>query len=145
MIRLVLDTNVWLDWLVFDDPGIAPIAAAVAAGGAEVVVDEAVAAEFARVLGYPFKGAVLDPDRQAGCLARLRALARKADGAAVAQPLPKCSDPDDQKFLELALASGASHLVTKDRALLDLARHKAIPFRILGPAALAAALGSPGR
>ena len=23
--RLVLDTNVWLDWLVFDDPGIAAI------------------------------------------------------------------------------------------------------------------------
>ena len=23
--RLVLDTNVWLDWLIFDDPAIAPL------------------------------------------------------------------------------------------------------------------------
>ena len=28
--RLVLDTNVWLDWLVFDDPALAPLKDAVA-------------------------------------------------------------------------------------------------------------------
>jgi putative PIN family toxin of toxin-antitoxin system len=146
VIRLVLDTNVWLDWLVFDDPGVAPLAAAVAAGRAEVVIDDAVEAELARVLGYPFKERTLAAGRQAECLARCRALARRVDGADAAgatRPLPRCGDPDDQKFLELALACGATHLVTRDRALLDLARHKAIPFRILEPAALAPAPGSP--
>ena len=71
-LRLVLDTNVWLDWLVFDDPGIAPIAAAVAAGSAEVVIDDAAEAELARVLGYPFKERALAAGRQAECLARCR-------------------------------------------------------------------------
>ncbi|MDP3138558.1 MAG: PIN domain-containing protein, partial [Burkholderiaceae bacterium] len=40
-LRLVLDTNIWLDWLVFNDPGIAPIRAAVEAGGAEIYISEA--------------------------------------------------------------------------------------------------------
>jgi predicted nucleic acid-binding protein len=35
--------------------------------------------------------------------------------------LPRCEDPDDQKFLELAWHVCASHLVTRDKALLKLA------------------------
>lgn len=133
-LRLVLDTNVWLDWLVFDDPGIARIAAAVAAGEAEVVVDAACETELERVLGYPFKGRSLSTERQAECLACCRSLARCAEsaGSEAVQRLPKCSDPDDQKFLELALACGAAFLVTKDRALLDLAG-KGLPFSIVEP------------
>ena len=48
--RLVLDTNVWLDWLVFDDPELAPVRAAVAQGLARVFIDAACEAELARVL-----------------------------------------------------------------------------------------------
>jgi uncharacterized protein len=138
VLRLVLDTNVWLDWLVFDDPGIGRIAAAVAAGEAEIVVDAAGETELARVLGYPFKDRTLSVQRQIECLARCRSLARGAEnaGAETAHRLPKCSDPDDQKFLELALACGAAFLVTKDRALLDLAGRKGLPFRIVEPARL---------
>jgi predicted nucleic acid-binding protein len=36
--------------------------------------------------------------------------------------LPRCADPDDQKFLQLALASGARWLISKDNALLKLDR-----------------------
>jgi len=136
VVRLVLDTNVWLDWLVFDDPGIAPIAAAVAAGSAEVVIDDAAEAELARVLGYPFKERALAAGRQAECLARCRRLAVRAAGVATTVALPRCSDPDDQKFLELAAASGAAYLVTKDRALLDLAGRKGLRFRIVEPRGL---------
>jgi predicted nucleic acid-binding protein len=49
--------------------------------------------------------------------------------------LPRCRDPHDQKFLELALAAQADALVTKDQALLELARRK-LPFRIAAPQAL---------
>ena len=38
-LRLVLDTNVWLDWLVFDDPGIAPLKLAVRTGAACVFIN----------------------------------------------------------------------------------------------------------
>lgn len=39
--------------------------------------------------------------------------------------LPLCTDPDDQKFLELSLQAGADVLITKDKALLKLAKKTA--------------------
>ena len=48
--------------------------------------------------------------------------------------MPRCRDPDDQKFLEAAAAARADALITKDEALLELARRKTkLPFRILTP------------
>jgi len=49
--------------------------------------------------------------------------------------LPACRDPDDQKFLEAALAAQADYLITKDRALLELSRRRTrpVPFRIATP------------
>ena len=40
---------------------------------------------------------------------------------------PRCTDPDDQKFLDLALHAHAKWLVSRDKALLRLAR-KARPL-----------------
>ncbi len=145
--RLVLDTNVWLDWLLFGDPDVAPLKAAVAQGRAEIFMDGAGESELARVLAYPFQNRTLDAAAQAGLLAQCRHIARKSEGEsrkAEVNLLPKCEDPDDQKFLELALTCGAAFLVTRDRALLGLARHKArpLPYRIVTPAQLAAALRS---
>jgi len=168
MLRIVLDTNVWLDWLLFDDPAVAPIRKAVAEGKAEVVMDEATESELARVLAYTFNNKSLDAAKQAELLARCRDIARKSEGESrkeegvdprvsgsahrspftihavpsAENPLPKCEDPDDQKFLELALACGAAFLVTRDGALLDLAEHKVrpLPYRIVTPRQLAAAL-----
>ena len=136
--RLVLDTNVWLDWLVFDDPSIAPIKAAVAADRAQVFIDAACEAELERALGYDLGKRTVDI---AACIAECRRVARRIDSSAPEAErarLPACRDPDDQKFLEAALAAGAGFLVTKDRALLDLAR-RATPFRILTPEGFAGA------
>jgi len=142
--RLVLDTNIWLDWLVFDDPSVVHLRAAIAAGRAQAVIDAAGEAELARVLGYPLGRFTLDEVGQAACLARCRSVALRLDGsgapAAASVQLPKCSDPDDQKFLELAAACGAAFVVTKDRALLELAGRE-LPFRIVAPGALDAVLG----
>lgn len=133
--RLVLDTNVWLDWLVFADPGIARLRSAHARGAAEVVIDEECEAELARVLGYELHARVRSAGEQAAALAQARAIARRhVAAAAPAAPLklPACRDPDDQKFLRLALECGAHALVTKDNALLELERG-VLPFRILAP------------
>ncbi|HEX9182706.1 MAG TPA: PIN domain-containing protein [Burkholderiales bacterium] len=156
--RLVLDTNVWLDWLVFDEPALAPLRAAHAAGRVEVVMDDACEAELARVLAYDLGKHTIGADAQAKCMGRCRRIARRIDAtlsetaataASAAAParagpaspssaiLPRCRDPHDQKFLELALAAQADVLVTKDQALLELARRK-LPFRIAPPQALGA-------
>ena len=140
-LRLVLDTNVWLDWLVFDDPAIAPIKTAVAAGRAEVFIDAACEAELERALGYDLgRKFTIDAAAQGACLAECRRVARRIEGEASEAEraqLPACRDRDDQKFMEAALAARADFLVTKDRALLELAR-RAAPFGIVQPDGLAA-------
>jgi putative PIN family toxin of toxin-antitoxin system len=139
--RLVLDTNIWVDWLVFDDPSVAPLAAAQASGAITLCIDDACEAELARALGYRFGKVALDAQAQAACLERCRRLAsRDWTPLRPALRLPDCRDPDDQKFLALALACGAQALVTRDRALLEIGRRwkKSLPFEIVTPRAWAA-------
>ncbi len=47
---------------------------------------------------------------------------------------PPCRDPDDTKFLQLAVTAGADLLVTGDKDLLDITEPFACP--IIPPAAL---------
>ena len=74
-LRLVLDTNVWLDWLVFRDPGITALQSAVGSGAAVIYIDEACSAELMRVLGYPMQKWTLDAARQADCMAQCLSVA----------------------------------------------------------------------
>jgi putative PIN family toxin of toxin-antitoxin system len=130
-VRVVLDTQVWLDWLVFDDPSVVRLREAQSAGRVEIVIDEACEAELVRVLGYDLGKYSLEPDEQTQCVARARSVARRVP-TGDAGDLPRCKDPDDQKFLELAAGAGARVLISKDRAVLALAS-RVSGFRILAP------------
>ena len=139
---LVLDTNVVLDLLVFHDPEVATIERALSNMTAVCVTDAECRAELTRVLAYP--RFALDESAQREALAafdRLACHAPELDAPTLAR-IPRCTDPDDQKFLELAYRCGADMIVTKDRALLDLARATSTHFRIVGPAAAAALLAA---
>jgi len=117
---IVLDTNIVLDLLVFDDPERAPLAAALAAGELRWLATAAMRDEFERVLGYPLIVARLDAiGRQAAeVLAAFDARAQMVDAAPVRAPCV-CSDPDDQIFIDLAVAHRA-RLLSKDRAVLSM-------------------------
>lgn len=127
--RIVLDTNVCLDLFVFDDPRVLDLREALQQGRIEAVTDTACRDEWRRVLGYPqWK---LDEAAQAQRLARFDAWVRPIpdrgedrDGSAGIDriELPRCRDPDDQKFLELALRSGARWLLSRDHHLLSMNR-----------------------
>ena len=121
-LRLVIDTNVWLDWLIFDDPSVATIRNAVSLGEAEVCMSADCLDELVRVLGYDLGKWTLSAEAQSAALERCRALVRMTD---VPDPppdpvMPRCSDPDDRMFLRLAWACGADYLVTKDDDLLSV-------------------------
>ena len=137
MLRLVLDTNIWLDVLVFRDPGIAAICEAHAASRVEILADADGEAELIGALAYDFGKHTLDAARQAARVAEFRQMSvhAKSKTHGGTATLPLCRDPDDQKFLETALAVHADILITKDKALLELDRR--VPFRILTPAAFA--------
>ena len=134
--RVVLDTNVCLDLFLFRDAACAPLAGALADGRVQAVADAACREEWLRVLHYP--SVPIRPEQRAELRERFdAAMLALPDlvAPATASPLPTCRDPDDQKFLELAQASGAQWLISKDRDLLKLARRtrKAGLFLILKP------------
>lgn len=119
--EVVVDSNVALDVLVFDDAAALPLKAALAQGDVQWIATTAMRAELERVLDYPklaprvaFHGQTRD-----SVLARFDALA-KLQAEAPRAPL-RCQDPDDQIFVDLAIAHGAA-LLSKDRHVLRLAR-----------------------
>jgi putative PIN family toxin of toxin-antitoxin system len=120
---LVLDTNVCLDLFVFRDPRWAVLHDGLERGALRAVTRSDCRAEWLAVLNYPqFK---LDAAAQADCTVRFDALIACRDKPGIAPPrpfLPHCSDGDDQKFLELAFDEKADALISKDKALLKLAR-----------------------
>ncbi|TDN70897.1 putative toxin-antitoxin system toxin component, PIN family [Paraburkholderia sp. BL10I2N1] len=145
-LRVVLDSNVWIDILVFDDPHTRPIRAALERGALTALIDARCLAELTFVLDYPqFAQRALDKAAALATVARLSQTVAPPAPAEDARPLPKCKDRDDQKFLELAHAAGADWLVSKDRAVLKLARRVArdFGFQIAQPAPFVAACALP--
>jgi uncharacterized protein len=141
---VLLDTNVVLDLFHWHDARSAPILAAARAGRIALVTDQRCLDELLHVLGRP-PFAYGEPAADALGM-EYRALAAIAAPAGPSDPgpaLPHCRDPDDQKFLELAVRAGAELLVTRDKALLTLARSKfaLVGLRILRPEDAIALLG----
>lgn len=115
---IVLDTNVVLDWLLFADPGVQALAAAIEQGRLRWIATAAMRGEFNHVLDRGLAtthGA--DPARFDLTWARF--CIEHPTAPLAAGPL-RCTDSDDQKFIDLALAAEARWLVSRDRALLKL-------------------------
>lgn len=114
--RLVLDTHVWMDLLMFEQPRLLLLGQALEAGGMQVLATEPMLEEFAHVIARPvFK---LDPERVGLLCAKQRervTLQRVAPDCR----LP-CTDRDDQMFIDLAVAARVDWLMSRDRALLRL-------------------------
>ncbi|MES2832225.1 MAG: PIN domain-containing protein [Pseudomonadota bacterium] len=128
--RLVLDTNVCLDLFVFQDARWSRLHTALETGSTEAFTRADCRAEWLLVLQYPrfsldakqISDCVAAFDRYITCLPIRDGGAgagMKADSGGSA--LPRCSDTDDQKFLETMQDSDAAVLITKDKALLKLA------------------------
>jgi len=124
---IVLDTNIVLDLFVFNDPASLPLRQALERRQLRWLATVAMREELERVLAYE----QIVP-RLACCrLAAAEVLAQFDRHAELVDVAPKaalsCKDPDDQKFIDLAVAH-RSRLLSKDRAVLCLAK----PLRALG-------------
>jgi putative PIN family toxin of toxin-antitoxin system len=139
--RIVIDTNVCLDLFVFHDPRWAALLAALESGAVQAITRADCRMEYLVVLNY--KHLPLDEDSRAVSAARFDALITVVEPPVSGIRLPVCSDRDDQKFLELARDAGADTLITKDKALLKLARKlsRAGMFQIIVPEAWVAPAG----
>lgn len=120
---IILDTNALLDWRVFKDPSASPLAEALQAGQLRWLASPAMQIEW----GHVWPRSVFarwQPDQAltTTVFSHAQMVEEPPRG-----PL-KCKDPDDQVFIDLALHVGARWLISKDAALLKLARRA----RLLG-------------
>jgi putative PIN family toxin of toxin-antitoxin system len=133
---IVLDTNIVLDVFVFKDPATGPLQQLLSAGRLDWLATPPMRDELARVLAYPhIVGKLLFYQLAADdILAGFDAHARLVEVAPKAGVT--CSDADDQKFIDLAVAHKA-RLLSKDKAVismqkrllaLDVRAHTAINF-----------------
>ena len=134
--QLVLDTNIVLDLLVFADPRVRGLHEGLRAGTLHWLATAAMREELARVLAYPkiaprvhfHRGGadhvLQDFDRHAR-------LTEAAPKAAVT-----CGDPDDQMFIDLAVAHRCL-LLSKDREVLRM-RQRLARLQVTAAASLAA-------
>ena len=133
----VLDTNVVLDWLWFDDARVRELALRVRGGTLHWCGTASMREELVAVLG---RGSLPARTRTpAAVLADYDRWCTPHPG-----PLPtrawtalRCTDGDDQKFIDLALTlagtGGGAMLLSRDRAVLRLARRARAHGLWIGP------------
>ena len=118
---VVLDTNIVLDTFVFKDTATHALLAALSCGNLHWLTTQAMRAELERVLSYPqiVKRLTLQQIPAKDVLVQFDVHSNMVDMAAKA--CVTCKDPDDQKFIDLAVAHRAQ-LLSKDKAVLDMTK-----------------------
>ena len=128
----MLDTAVVVSALLFETGRLSYVRDAWTAGRLVPLVSRDTTTELLRVLGYPKFG--LSPQEVEIVLSAYLPFVEAVDVEGDLRGLPRCSDPDDQIFVELAYVGEAEALVTGDRALLAMKGD--VAFDVLSPAQL---------
>ena len=133
LVQLVLDTNVWLDWFLFNQEPDSPIAQlqnCVMNGAQQGATENSI--EYRVLMTQPMWDEWVDvlgraqfavaPEQQGRILAQTRALVTWLDllTAPPSYAPIRCSDRDDQVFIDVALAYRVDWLISKDKHLLNL-------------------------
>jgi uncharacterized protein len=127
--RIVIDTGVLISAAIRPE-SIPALALAKALLLFDVCVSDETLAELSRVLERSKFDRYLATDRR---LAFIEGLRQKATRIEVDQPVTDCPDPDDNKFLALALCAEAELILSSDPHLTDMHPWRGIP--IMPPAA----------
>jgi putative PIN family toxin of toxin-antitoxin system len=133
----VIDTNIVLDLWLFEDPATVPLRAALQQGLISHLATDSMREELARVLTYPHivKRMAKSNVQAQDILNRFDQHLVKAEPAAKASCT--CKDPDDQKFIDLAVAH-AVPLLSKDAAILCMKKRLFLSGVALNPAEIPA-------
>lgn len=113
-LRIVIDTNVVVSAALLSD-SVPRQCFDLAIARGTILISSASVAELNEVLGRPkFKHYITEPER----LEFLAALILPAEQVDISEKISACRDPDDDKYLELAVNGQASHIITGDKDLL---------------------------
>ena len=133
----VIDTNILLDLWLFEDPATVPLRAALQSGLIAHLATASMRDELERVLTYPH---IVKRMAKSNIKAQ-HILDRFDQHCLAAEPAVKasctCKDPDDQKFIDLAVAHEAP-LLSKDASILCMKKRLFQVGVILNPTDLPA-------
>lgn len=117
---VILDTNILLDILVFDEELAHPLREALEMKSVDAVSTPRMIAEFLDVITRP--QFALSTDEQKEIATQWSLWCRLVDDESL-QPAPwKCRDRDDQVFINLSYALRPATLISKDKQVLKLAK-----------------------
>ncbi|MFZ4623319.1 MAG: putative toxin-antitoxin system toxin component, PIN family [Rhodoferax sp.] len=132
---LVLDTNIVLDLLVFQDAATAPLRWALQQQDVVWLATAPMRDELERVLGYPQIVRQWQKNPAQSMPSMLARFDAQASIRPVAPRAPvSCRDPDDQKFIDLAVAH-QTLLLSRDQAVLFM-RKRLLALGVLAVAAI---------
>ena len=133
----VIDTNIVLDLWLFKDPATSPLRAALQSGAISHLATASMRDELERVLTYPHlaKRMARSNIQAQDILSRFDEYLLAAEPAAKAACT--CKDPDDQKFIDLAVAH-AVPLLSKDKAILCMKKRLFQSGVVLNPSEIPA-------
>jgi putative PIN family toxin of toxin-antitoxin system len=133
----VIDTNIVLDLWLFEDPATIPLRAALQSGAISHLATASMRDELERVLAYPHlvKRMAKSNIQAQDILSRFDEYLLAAEPAAKAACT--CKDPDDQKFIDLAVAH-AVPLLSKDNAILCMKKRLFQSGVVLNPSEIPA-------
>lgn len=117
---VVLDTNILLDVLVFDDSRAHPLRAALISGELDAVATEKTLAEFLDVISR--EQFSLSSQKQEEIIFQWRSWSRLVKDDDLSAAPWKCKDRDDQVFINLAYTLRPSILISKDKMVLKVAK-----------------------
>jgi predicted nucleic acid-binding protein len=122
---IVIDTQSLFDWLVFRNPACDGWAAALGGKHWKWIFTSPMKSEFDFVAAKGFGKRWPVPLDDVAVAWSSHACAVDVPDEPGAAVRLHCTDPDDQKFIDLAISARAHTLVTRDKALLRLARKAA--------------------
>ena len=134
-LRAVLDTNVVVSAMLSRDSVPGRVFVYLARRGG-LIISEGTKSELINVILRPDFDRYLQEEERVEFFVSLEQQAQLVD---VTHSITACRDPEDDKFLELALSGRATHIITGDQDLLDLHPFHGIP--ILTPGAFLADVG----
>ena len=118
--NLILDTNVLLDILVFDDERAHPLRAALENSLFKAVATPKTIEEFVDVISRAQFN--LSEEQQLAVLDQWKQWSSLVDDASLLTAPWKCKDRDDQVFINLAFTLKPSTLISKDKQVLKIAK-----------------------
>ncbi|HKP52746.1 MAG TPA: putative toxin-antitoxin system toxin component, PIN family [Chloroflexia bacterium] len=130
--KVVIDTNVVISRALSNKGAPARIIEQWVSGAFELVISEDILAEYQRALGYEHirKRRIAIPDEISTLLSKIKEVGTFVVPDDALDVISR--DPDDNKFLECAIAGGADYIVSGDAHLLNVGQYEGI--QILSPA-----------